>query len=114
MKDLTKFKYNGEVYNKGRFILAVIKDIIGNKNYTIDQLQDMFPKVLNGMYEVVAPLRDAKKVSTTNRRYFINNEDIITLKNGDRIAITNQWTSVSTHNICVVFKKVYKIKFRKI
>ena len=112
MKDSTKYKYNGNVYGKGKLVLECIKTIIGQrKSLTLDNLQLIFPKRLNGKYEVIVKLSEGKKLSANFKRYYL--DDPITLKDGTRVVICSQWGIGNIGSIMVVLMK-YGQSFRRI
>lgn len=103
MKNVTQYKYNNELMGKGRLVLNCIRTIVEQrKNITLVQLQNIFPKSLNGPYEVIVKLNEGKKLSEVKQRYFTN--DVIKLKDGTRIVVTNQWGIHNIGTILQVFK----------
>lgn len=103
MRNLTKYKMNNEVYGKGRLVLATLHLITQtNKKLTLEQLQLLFPKNLQGTYETVMEIRTCKRtINDCNKRYFMH--EPITLKDGTRIVVTSQWGS---GNIKKILKKL--------
>jgi len=88
-KDLTKYIYNGEIYNKRKLVLAVILDWV-EQNQPIDMstLKKSFP--MNRLFETY---QQAKEVAKRDRkRHFIEEDEIISLSNDSLFAISNQWS----------------------
>lgn len=91
-KDNTKYLFNGEVYGKGRLVLAVIKKYIANNpDITFAELEAVFPRNLQGSHGVFTDKETAIKLSIEERkRHFINEEECVQL--GDlAIAVSSQW-----------------------
>ena len=88
-KDLTKYIYNGEIYNKRKLVLAVILDWV-EQNQPIDMstLTSAFP-----MKRLFVSYQQAKEVAKRDRkRHFIEEDEIISLSNDSQFAISNQWS----------------------
>lgn len=113
MKDLTKYKFNDQFYGKGRLIQAILIDFISKrKNITLEQLQNIFPKSLNGKFQVIEDIKIIKRLGHSRTRYY--SDSIIILKDGTKCSITSQWGSGNVYNIFVLLKKYYGYKFRKV
>ncbi len=92
--DRTKFLYNGEKYNKGRLVLAVIKDFVAeNKMITFTELKKFFPDQLQGSSGVFKTKEQALEIydRTGYKRYYIKDNEFIKLGDGNVIAVTTQW-----------------------
>ncbi|MFM2343510.1 MAG: hypothetical protein RLZZ210_118, partial [Pseudomonadota bacterium] len=88
-KDYTKYKFNGIIYNKRYLVLAVIQYFVGNNNpLSLDDLTKTFTDK-----NLFMELSDAKKTyeQKGHLRHFIEDTNIVTCKNGDKFAISNQW-----------------------
>lgn len=87
-KDLTKYEFNGQIYGKGRLVLAVIKDYIQqHPETTYSELENVFPHKIQGT-QMFTTQKDALKNGGKN--YFIKPEELIKLKD-DVIAVSCQW-----------------------
>ncbi len=94
-RDYTKYDFGDDknLY-KNRLVRAVIaKYVQDNQGCTLSELQRVFPKKLHGSKDCVI---DADKAKTPIKNgntdyYFIKDEELITLENGDKIAVSNWW-----------------------
>jgi hypothetical protein len=95
-RNTEKLKFNGELYGKGKLVLAVVKKYISdNPKATLTKLKEVFPDSLQPRYGVVQEIGKAKKLSEDRDRFFFKPEDLI--KVGDKkIAVCNQFGS---HNL---------------
>lgn len=95
-RDTSKLKFNGELYGKGRLVLAVVKKYVeDNPRTTITKLKEIFPDELNKRYGCIQTVEKARKISVDRERFFLKAEDLI--KVGDKkIAVCNQFGS---HNL---------------
>lgn len=95
-RDTSKLKFNGELYGKGRLVLAVVKKYVeDNPRTTITKLKEIFPDELNKKYGCIQTVEKARKISVDRERFFLKAEDLI--KVGDKkVAVCNQFGS---HNL---------------
>lgn len=91
-RDTTKYKYKGVEYAKGRFCLEVLRDYINKKKPSLDKLEKLFPAEIVQKWGVFALKREAVKLSSEYKRYFLDNEDVLKTSDGQAICVTNQWT----------------------
>ncbi|QZT33063.1 hypothetical protein HUR95_12145 [Caldalkalibacillus thermarum TA2.A1] len=92
--DRTKFIYNGQKYNKGRLVLAVLKDYVEeNKPVSYAELRKAFPDNLQGSSGVFVTKEKALSIfeRTGYKRYYIKDDELIKLGDGSVIAVTTQW-----------------------
>lgn len=97
-KDHTKFLFNGEVYGKGRLVLAVVGDYVSsNPGINYDKLKNVFPDHLRGGTGVFSKLHVIleRYAAKSNKHHFLKPDEIITLKDSD-ITVCVDW---STNNI---------------
>jgi len=98
MKDQSTYYYKGDQHGKGQLVLACLKQFISDRRaITLDNLQRIFPKSVNKHYDIVADVKSAKRASTSRARYFL--DDPITLRDGSKVVICNQW---GIHNIGLI------------
>jgi hypothetical protein len=93
-KDYSQYSFNGRVYNKRRIVLAIIKQyLINNPNVGYSELERGFPRKLQGSLGVFARLDEAKaiEVSSKQPRHFLKERELLTLKDGTKIAVCTQW-----------------------
>ena len=92
-KDVTKYQFNGKEYGKGRLVLAVIKHHVEeNPNITFAELEQQFPKNLQGSLGVFCSYDDAKNIydNSGRWRHFYKASDQIKIQN-ELIAVCSQW-----------------------
>ena len=95
-KDFTKYLYNGELYGKGRLVLAVVNDyVMDNPGITYDRLKDVFPDYLNGSLGVFSLRSDVEKrfALKPNKHHFLKPSEIIKLEDCE-IAVCVDWDVV--------------------
>lgn len=90
-RDKTKYIFNGKVLPKNRLVLNIIKEYTKHNNPTLMDLQKVFDKTLQGSRMVVESLEKVKKISDYQKRYFCNDDDILTLKDGKNVCVCTQW-----------------------
>lgn len=91
-RDTTKYKYKGVEYPKGRFVLEVMRDYINKKKPSLEKLEKVFPPEIVQKWGIFALKKDAVKLSSEYKRYFLDAEDILKTSDNQSIAVTNQWT----------------------
>lgn len=106
--DYSRYEFNGNVYGKGRLVLAVIKHLVENKTIVSnEELHEHFPKTTQGSHEItksIYSINENSKNSTIDKRYFINDPIEIS---GEMFAVTNQW---GVRNIDKFIEKAEKLK----
>lgn len=98
-RDTTKFSFDGGItyYNKRKFVLEIIKDYIHtHSQITFDELERVFyPEIHSKSRGVIKRYTDVQqmieKSQDTKKRYFLDESDIISLSDGTRIVVNNQW-----------------------
>lgn len=92
-RDLTKYRFNGNVYGKGRLVLAVISDFVKqHPEITFDELKAKFPSRLQGSLGVVEDLANLSDTSKRNKRYFARPDEVIRLLSEERtVVVCSQW-----------------------
>ena len=84
------YTFNGHIYGVGRLVLAVIKQYAeDHPNITLNELKTIFSRSLHGNYELVVDA--SNPTERFNVIYFYREEDKITLMDGRKICVTNQW-----------------------
>jgi len=107
-KDMSQYQFNGQIYGKGRLVLAVIKTYI--KKYpdvALEELQEIFPKRLQGSIGVI-DTRENARTRYKDERHFIKKEEIIKLKTDEEIVVCTEW---GASNIGRFIKKAKEIGF---
>ena len=111
-RDKTKYLYEGKILSKNRLVLAIIKDYTTNHlQITLKDLQSIFDKSLQSSLMVVDNLENIKKITDYQKRYFSNEQDLITLKDGTIVAVCNQWGIFNIKKFIMVANNLgYKIE----
>ena len=115
-KDTTKFSFDGgkTYYNKRRFVLNIIRQYVKDNPFvTFDELEKVFPsEIRSKRYGVVRPLELVNEWTKSHpdlkKRYFLSTDDIITLHDGKKIVVYNQWGD-SFPNFLEIANKLYDI-----
>lgn len=103
--DRIKYKFNEHIYGTARLVLAVVKKLIqDNPGITYQELEQKFPKRLQGSLGVIIKLDKIKD----NKRFFISTDDVITLSDGIKIAVCSQWDK---NNIREFINKVKELGY---
>ncbi len=105
-RDFTKYKFGGEVYSKGGLVHAMVAQFCKDKKPSITKLKEVFPDELIPTYGVFQEVSVAKKRSGDKQRYFLKPEQVIKLRDGKSIAVTNQLTSAYLDSFMTAAKKV--------
>ena len=85
-RDYTLYIFNEEIYNKRQLVLAVINSYIrSNPNITLEKLQKIFVKNINGQYNIVDYYDNAKQKYP--ERYFFD----YAINLDQEIVVCNQW-----------------------
>lgn len=110
-RDMTKYKFNGNEYNKGRLAHAIISAYAKEKKPTLKQALVLFPNELVRPYGLIAEIGEARKMSKQHQRFFIKPEEEIKLKDC-LIGVSNQMTPDRIGAILNIARKElgYKIK----
>lgn len=115
-RDTSKFSFdNTNFYGKRKFVLELIKSYINkHSQITFDELRTVFPDELHSKSRgVVRLLSDINSQMVQKpdlkKRYFLKPEEIITLANGEKIVVNNQWGDISFPNFLKRAKQLYPI-----
>lgn len=113
-KDVTKYKFNGETYGKGRLVLAVLKQYVqDNPEIIYTDLEQRFPDNLQGSKGVFKTCHDANKIfeESSYKRHFLKPEELIKIGSDETIAVSNQWGVNNIDNFINCATKLgYKIE----
>ncbi len=95
LKDYTRYDFAGQTYNKRKLVHAVIKQYISkNPNTDFAMLERAFPKELQGSrYGVFDTIENAREIEISSKqaRHYLKEKEIISLKDGTKIASCTQW-----------------------
>lgn len=106
-RDFSKFKFQGQEYNKSRLVMAILAKYCEDKEPTLAELKEAFPdtEIKPYGYGLFRPANEAKKVNEEGRqRFFCKENEFIKTKSG-KIACTNQITSELLGRFLLVAKK---------
>ncbi len=106
-RDKTKYMFEGKVFPKNRLVLAIIKKYVAQNNPTYEELCKVFDKSLQGSLGVVELFDNASKISDGPKRYFMKDEDVLTLQN-QKVVVCTQW---GIFNIVKFVKRAQALNF---
>ena len=89
-RDKTKYMFEGIVYPKNRLVLAIVKKYVEQNNPTFEELSKVFDKSLQGSLGVVEIYENALKISDAAKRYFLKDDDILSLSDNE-VVVCTQW-----------------------
>lgn len=93
-RDYTKYMFNGRTYGKAPLVRAVLQDHIDSGRVKdLSELNQHFPKDLQGRYGVFSLLEDAKNINEKYGyvRYYTKPDDIRRLLDNNFVAVCSQW-----------------------
>ena len=98
-RDRSKYSIDGgQPLNKRRFVLAVVKEYVkNNPDVSLEDLEKRFPSSLsNSPLHGVVRNYELIKAKIENqpdllKRFMLEPDDIITLKDGTKVVVYNQW-----------------------
>ena len=109
-KDYSQYEFDGDVYGKGRLVLAVMKKHVElNPNITFSELEQIFPKTCQGSSGVFKTYEDANEIISNSgrRRHFIQPDETIELSDC-KIAVSSKW---GVRNINKFISKAKKLGY---
>lgn len=115
-RDTTKYSLDGGkvFYNKRRFVLMVVKKYVhDHPDATIEELEEQFPsEIISKTRGVIRPLRLVQRWAEENpdikKRFFMEDDEIIVLKDGTEVVVHNQWGD-SFPNFLDIAKKLCSV-----
>lgn len=100
-RDKTKYIIDGRTCLKNRLVLEVVKKYVAeHSGITFDELRDIFYDKLQGSFGVVRMKSDIERQEKEQKqqkkvpihvRYFYKDADTITLDDGAKVVVSNQW-----------------------
>jgi len=92
-RDYTKYRFRGQVYGKGRLVLAVVTTVVEqNPEITFEELKSKFPDHLQGSSGVFEDASSVLSDPMRSRRYYGKANEIIGLRGDERsIVVCSQW-----------------------
>lgn len=89
-KDTTRYLFNNKEYNKRQFVYQSVRKIITDRQCSsLKQAQELFPRGLHNIFEVVEDYDIASGYQ--GDRFYLKPEELIHFENGDTGAICKQW-----------------------
>jgi hypothetical protein len=110
-RDLTKYKFNGREYNKGRLAHAIIAQAAKDKRLSLKGALELFPDEIIPPYGLIKTISEAKKMSKERQRFFIKPEEEIKLRDAV-IAVSNQFTTERIDKVIAIAKKELKYSIK--
>ncbi len=114
-----RMKYSidgGTPLNKRRFVLAVMKKYVeSHPGITLEELEQVFPSslnrnVANGVVKSYEKTQERiKEHPDIKKRFFLAPDEIITLSDGTKVAVHNQWGE-DFENFLRVAKKMHSVE----
>lgn len=116
-RDTSRYSIDGgEPLKKRRFVLAVVRKYVeGHPGITYEQLKERFPDSLSGspLHGVFRPYEDIQQKLQNQpdlvKRFFLEPEDLITLSDGTRLTVYNQWGQHFT-NFLEVAQQLHEVE----
>lgn len=100
IKNYTKYLFEDNSYGKGKLVLALVKSFVSNNpDMQVVDIQKVFPKRLHSKFNVVEVIKDAADKTDKQRRFFLDANQIIKLKDGTVLAVCSQWGSNNIDNV---------------
>ena len=109
-RDKTKYIIDGRTCLKNRLVLEVVKKyVVEHSGITFNALRDVFYDKLQGSFGVVRMKSDIEQQKQI--RYFYKDADTITLVDGTKVVVSNQWGKDNIKAFVVLAKSFgYKIQ----
>ena len=110
-RDKTRYFFINDIYLKNKLVLAVVKQYVeDNKGCTINDLERIFPKSIQGSIGVVKRVEEAQARSDFSKRFFTKEQDIIHLTDGD-MYVCSEWSIKNIKTFIFIAEKYgYKIE----
>lgn len=111
-RDKTKYVFKNKILPKNRLVLSIVSDYVkNNPNITLCDLQNIFDKSLQGSLQVVEDYNNALQIKDCSKRYFCDDSELLTLADGQRVAVCTQWGIFNIKKFIVVASQLgYEIK----
>lgn len=120
-KDHSEYLFDGNIYKKGKLVLAVIKKYIADgKASDFSNLQKDFPDNLQGGKYGVVRLsinvsdKDKGLIHSKDKRYFVGSAEIILLPSGEEVLVSNQWGTAEKTDKFIEHVKLFGYSITKI
>ncbi len=99
-RDLTKYLFEGLRLHKRRLVLAIVRAYVRDHPQTnAAQLETVFPRKLQGSgVFTTSELAQGVSDRTGHKRHFIEEDEIVQLADGKKIAVSSMWGSRNLPN----------------
>lgn len=112
-RDTTKYDFEGLKHlSKGRLALTIVKRYCQEKKPTLNELKEIFPDKIVLPYGMIRSLSEAKEASKERKRFFINDEDVITLTDGGKVCVSNQFTTERIAKVITICERELSLKVK--
>ena len=101
-RDYTKYTVAGlgENLNKRQLVLTIVKDWANKNNPTLDEIQKVFTDKIQGSKGFIV------KESEVNDAKRFNMQEPLSIKNGTKVVVSNQWGTKNIDNFLSLAKKL--------
>ena len=101
-RDYTKYTVEGlgENLNKRQLVLEIVKDWASKNNPSFDEIQAAFPDEVQGSKGFIV------KESEVNDAKRFNMQEPLSIKNGTKVVVSNQWGTKNIDNFLSLAKKL--------
>lgn len=89
-RDKTKYMFEGKVFPKNRLVLAIVKRYVEQNSPSFAELNEVFDRSLQGSLGVVELFENAEKISDGAKRFFMTEQDVLTLADA-KVVVCTQW-----------------------
>lgn len=107
----------GRPLTKRRLVLAIVRKYVkDHPHVTLEELDRRFPPTLSNSqtYRVVKPYNEiiarCKSQPDLKKRFFLNPEEIITLEDGTKVVVFNQWGKRFFPRFLALAQQLYQVK----
>lgn len=111
-RDNTYYSLDGVFYGKARLVHAIMAKL--SKKYSFYELNEIFNTDFESSYDIINDVYAAKKLSFNYKRYFIENNEILTDKIGHRFCVCNQIGIGNINPIINIARNMFELKIKKI
>lgn len=110
-KDVTRYWFDGQLYNKRRLVLVCIKRYIADTGTTDPvALSEIFPDCIQGSLGVIRSAGEAEQYSNATEHYFFKDEDVLYLDDGIYV-VCKDWTVKNIRGFIDIMETLgYEIK----
>ena len=103
-RDTTKYRFDGQIYCKRRIAYVCVKKYIEDNHITkYEDVLEIFPDYIQGSLGVIKPAGIAEQYSSSNRRFYFSDDDIIYFS-GQPYVVCAQWEKKNISRILNIAK----------